>query len=96
VPANPSGSRPRQARAVATRLRIYEAAMAEFERVGVDEARVEDIVREAGVAWGTFFHYFPRKQDVLLESSAQVCVASTRRSGRASPYRRPCSRRRPG
>lgn len=73
--ANPSGSRPRQARAVATRLRIYEAAMAEFERVGVDEARVEDIVTAAGVAWGTFFHYFPRKQDVLLESSAQVCVA---------------------
>jgi TetR/AcrR family fatty acid metabolism transcriptional regulator len=71
----PSHRRPRQARGVATRQKVFEAAMAEYERVGVDDARVEDIVARAGVSWGTFFHWFPRKQDVLLEASAAICVA---------------------
>jgi TetR/AcrR family fatty acid metabolism transcriptional regulator len=66
---------PRQRRAVATRRRIYEAAMAEYDRVGLDAARVEDIVAAAGVSWGTFFHYFPAKEDVLLDAAAEVCRA---------------------
>jgi TetR/AcrR family transcriptional regulator, fatty acid metabolism regulator protein len=66
---------PRQRRAVATRQRLYEAAMAEYGRVGLQAARVEDIVAAAGVSWGTFFHYFPTKEDVLLEASATVCRA---------------------
>jgi AcrR family transcriptional regulator len=66
---------PRQRRAVATRQRVYEAAMAEYGRVGLAAARVEDIVAAAGVSWGTFFHYFPTKEDVLLEASATVCRA---------------------
>ena len=64
---------PRQRRAAATRRRVYEAAMAEYSRVGVDAARVEDIVATAGVSWGTFFHYFPAKEDVLLDAAAEVC-----------------------
>ncbi len=70
--------RPRQARARATRQRVYEAAMAEFARAGVEQARVEDIVAAAGVSWGTFFHWFPRKQDVLLEAGAEICIAFAR------------------
>jgi AcrR family transcriptional regulator len=66
---------PRQRRAMATRQRLYEAAMAEYGRVGLQAARVEDIVAAAGVSWGTFFHYFPTKEDVLLEASATVCRA---------------------
>lgn len=66
---------PRQRRAVATRQRIYEAAMAEYGRVGLEAARVEDIVAAAGVSWGTFFHYFPTKYDVLLDATATVCRA---------------------
>jgi TetR/AcrR family transcriptional regulator, fatty acid metabolism regulator protein len=66
---------PRQRRAVATRQRVYEAAMAEYGRIGLEAARVEDIVAAAGVSWGTFFHYFPTKEDVLLEASATVCRA---------------------
>jgi AcrR family transcriptional regulator len=58
---------------VATRQRVYEAAMAEYGRVGLEAARVEDIVAAAGVSWGTFFHYFPTKEDVLLVASAEVC-----------------------
>jgi TetR/AcrR family transcriptional regulator, fatty acid metabolism regulator protein len=68
-----SGSAPRQRRAIATRRRVYEAAMAEYARVGLEAARVEDIVAAAGVSWGTFFHYFPAKEDVLLDAAAEVC-----------------------
>jgi TetR/AcrR family transcriptional regulator, fatty acid metabolism regulator protein len=63
---------PRQRRAAATRQRLYDAAMAEYGRVGLEQARVEDIVAAAGVSWGTFFHYFPAKEDVLLDAAAQV------------------------
>jgi AcrR family transcriptional regulator len=67
--------RPRQRRAQATRQRLYEAALAEYARVGVTDARVEDIVAAADVSWGTFFHYFPAKEDVLLVAAADVCRA---------------------
>lgn len=67
--------RPRQRRAAATRQRLYEAAMAEYARVGLEAARVEDIVAAAGVSWGTFFHYFPAKEDVLLDAAAETCRA---------------------
>src|SRR5580704_2444764 len=70
-----AGPTPRQRRAVATRRRLYEAAMAEYAEVGLDAARVEDIVAAAGVSWGTFFHYFPAKEDVLLDAAAEVCRA---------------------
>jgi TetR/AcrR family transcriptional regulator, fatty acid metabolism regulator protein len=66
---------PRQRRAAATRRRLYEAAMAEYARSGLESARVEDIVAAAGVSWGTFFHYFPAKEDVLLDAAAEVCRA---------------------
>lgn len=69
---NRPGRPTRQRRAAATRQRLYEAAMAEYARVGLDQARVEDIVAAAGVSWGTFFHYFPAKEDVLLDAAAQV------------------------
>lgn len=49
--------------------------MAEFARVGMEAARVEDIVAAAKVSWGTFFHYFPAKEDVLLVAAADVCRA---------------------
>jgi TetR/AcrR family transcriptional regulator, fatty acid metabolism regulator protein len=73
-PSRP-GRPTRQRRAAVTRQRVYEAAMAEYGRVGLDQARVEDIVAAAGVSWGTFFHYFPAKDDVLLDAAAQVSRA---------------------
>jgi AcrR family transcriptional regulator len=50
---------------------VYEASLAEFARQGVENARVEDIVAAAEVSWGTFFRYFPRKEDVLLEFAVE-------------------------
>jgi len=43
--------------------------MRHFADKGVAATRVEDVVAEAGVAWGTFYRYFPRKEDVLLEAA---------------------------
>jgi AcrR family transcriptional regulator len=74
----PHGRRPRQRRAEETRRRIYEAALSEYERVGIEAARVEDIIVAAGVSWSTFFDYFPRKEDVLQEAGAGRAAAFAR------------------
>jgi AcrR family transcriptional regulator len=62
---------PTQARGAEKRDRLYAAAMARFERYGVEGTRVEDIVDDAEVSWATFFRYFPRKEDVLLAGAAR-------------------------
>ncbi len=62
---------PKQARGVEKRKRLYAAALARFERDGVAETRVEDVIADAGVSWATFFRYFPRKEDVLIEAIAR-------------------------
>lgn len=67
----PLGPQPRQSRGVKARRQIYEAAMREFAEKGSGEARVEDIVEQAGQSWGTFYRWFPRKQDVLLEAAVR-------------------------
>jgi AcrR family transcriptional regulator len=50
-----------------TRERVFEAALAEFARVGVGAAQIERIIALAGVSVGTFYRYFPSKDSVLLE-----------------------------
>ena len=45
---------------------LYVAAVTLFRQRGFDETRVEEITRAAGVSKGTFFNYFPTKEDVLL------------------------------
>ena len=67
----PIGARPRQARSRETRERFYEATLKRFAADGVVEARVQDIVEDAGGSWGAYHHYFPRKEDVLLEYAAR-------------------------
>lgn len=62
---------PKQARGVEKRERLYRTALARFERDGVAETRVEDVIADAGVSWATFFRYFPRKEDVLIEAIAR-------------------------
>ena len=62
---------PTQARGVDKRDRIFEAAIARYATQGVAATTVEEIIADAGVSWATFFRYFPRKQDVLLEHAAR-------------------------
>jgi AcrR family transcriptional regulator len=62
---------PTQARGVDKRDRIFEAAIGRYSTQGVTATTVEEIIADAGVSWATFFRYFPRKQDVLLEHAAR-------------------------
>jgi AcrR family transcriptional regulator len=74
----PLPPRPKQERSEDKRRRLYEASVKEFARHGFDQARVEDIVADAGVSWGTFFRYFPRKEDVLLQMGVEHSRLVTR------------------
>lgn len=59
--------RGRAAQRLETRQRIYDAAIAEFERSGMAEADIGVIISNARVARGTFYFHFPTKEHVLEE-----------------------------
>src|SRR4029453_277183 len=58
-------------RGEATRARIREAANQLFLRHGVEATTVEAIAAAAGVSKPTFYLYFQRKEDLLLEDGLQ-------------------------
>ena len=68
---SPLPAPPTQARGVDKRDRLYQAAIARYAQGGIAETRVEDVIADADVSWATFFRYFPRKEDVLLEGAAR-------------------------
>jgi TetR/AcrR family fatty acid metabolism transcriptional regulator len=45
---------------------ILEAAVKSFARYGFHRTRISDIAREAGVADGTVYIYFEKKEDILI------------------------------
>jgi TetR/AcrR family fatty acid metabolism transcriptional regulator len=49
----------------AKRARILEAATRVFASHGYHGARVSDIAREAGIAYGLVYHYFRNKEEIL-------------------------------
>ena len=57
----------RQRQVDSTRQRLFEAAIAEFRRVGFSRASVSRIARDAGVSRPSFYFHFPTKEHVLLE-----------------------------
>ncbi len=48
------------------RLRIINAAMREFGRWGYNEAKTDNIARDAGISKGLLFHYFGTKKQLFL------------------------------
>ncbi len=54
-------------RSLATRRRIYEAALEEFRSNGFEAASIARIAVRAGVSRPSFYFHFPTKQHVLLE-----------------------------
>jgi len=48
-----------------TRERILEAAQKLFAGQGFEATTTRDVAREAGIAAGTLFNYFPTKEDIL-------------------------------
>jgi AcrR family transcriptional regulator len=63
------------ARGERTRRQIIDAARRVFERDGYLDAGVPDIVKEAGVAHGSFYTYFPSKLEVFRVVCAEVADA---------------------
>ncbi len=65
------------------REQLLRAARKVFRAKGYDGATVSEIVREAGVAQGTFYLYFPSKRDAavslrdgLMETMAQAAITA--------------------
>ena len=47
------------------RDQILDAALRAFARTGYHRARISDIAREAGIAYGLVYHYFKNKDEIL-------------------------------
>ena len=65
------------------RAQLLRAARKVFRAKGYDGASISEIVREAGVAQGTFYLYFPSKKDAaaslmdgLMETMAQAVATA--------------------
>lgn len=58
---------PVTARGEATRRKLLEAAEQEFGERSFHAASISSITRRAGVAQGTFYLYFPSKEEILRE-----------------------------
>jgi AcrR family transcriptional regulator len=54
-------------RTQATRLKLLNAARQIFAEKGFDTATIDDITERADLGKGTFYYYFPDKQDVIGE-----------------------------
>ena len=55
-----------------TRTRVLKAARGVFARKGYKAATVEDILREAHIARGTFYRYFPNKRQVFFDIFSEL------------------------
>ncbi|HEY2517000.1 MAG TPA: TetR/AcrR family transcriptional regulator [Polyangiaceae bacterium] len=66
--ADPDASRTgRDRQREETRRRVRECAVEVFRRDGLAAAKIDDIVKGAGVSRGTFYFHFPTKEDVVVE-----------------------------
>ncbi|MGW7411136.1 TetR/AcrR family transcriptional regulator [Streptomyces sp. NPDC054863] len=68
-PQQPMGRRERSKQRV--RENIYASALALFAEQGYDSTTVDQISERADVARGTFFNYFPRKEDLVTAWAAE-------------------------
>ncbi len=55
----------REKKKVETKNKIFEVAGRLFKEKGFEKVTVDEITREAGIAKGTFFNYFPTKLSLL-------------------------------
>lgn len=56
------------------RLEIIQAAEKLFGQEGYTKTSVESIIKKAGIAKGTFYHYFKAKKDVLEALVEQIGI----------------------
>src|SRR3954470_9419904 len=67
TPAGPEPGAPRSRKGAQTRARLLEAAREVFERDGFLTSRISDIAATAGLAQGSFYHYFESKEQIFRE-----------------------------
>jgi len=48
------------------RIKIIESGIEIFSKKGISETTVRDIIRNTGLASGTFYNYFKNKEEVLI------------------------------
>jgi AcrR family transcriptional regulator len=53
---------------------ILEAALQVFSRRGFDGATIPDIAREAGIAVGTIYNYYPSKRDLFVAAIVKFII----------------------
>lgn len=53
---------------------ILEAALHVFSQKGYDKATVPDIAREAGIAVGSIYNYFPNKRELFIAAIAKFII----------------------
>ena len=61
----------------ATRQRVIDAATGLFSRRGFDSTTTRDIAREAQIATGTLFNYFPTKEAIVLTLASEALAHGT-------------------
>ena len=61
----------------ATRKRILETARRLFAQDGFEAATTRDIAREAEIAVGTLFNYFPTKESIAMQLASEAHAAAT-------------------
>jgi AcrR family transcriptional regulator len=54
--------------------RILEASISLIRNQGYENTSVSQIVKEAGVAQGTFYLYFNSKNSLVPAIASQICV----------------------
>lgn len=59
----------RQTAALETKKKLVNTALELLKEKGFEAINVEEITKKAGVAKGTFYTYFKRKEDIVLEIS---------------------------
>lgn len=66
----------REAKKVEKKERLLKVSLDLFINKGFDHTSIEDITVEAGVAKGTFYNFFEKKEDVLLYYLVRELVKS--------------------
>jgi len=79
-PGLPAGLRKRQA--LATKGKLFDAAISLFREKGFDYVTIDEIVEKAGTAKGTFYTYFNTKSDVIIEEFRDIDTFYERSVGR--------------
>jgi AcrR family transcriptional regulator len=66
------------------RVRLLEAAAAEFAGHGLAGANINRISVAAGLAKGTVYNYFPSKEELFEAVVREACDLAVRRAGRST------------